>query len=528
MKKSRKYIIRFILFFFIGIAPVMLKAENILSTKSVEGIQGHGFVLEVQIQNSSQIVGFQFDLEIPSGVKLYEDNASLSSRKNDHNLIISSIATNKYRCISYSTSQTSYSGSSGTIVSIPCTIPESMSTGTYPVGLSNCVLGNVNSVNVIDNYQNGSLIVSSSNNQPVANAGPDQTVNELTLVTLDGSQSYDPDGYAIAYSWTAPNGITLINSSISNPTFTAPEITEDKTFTFSLIVNDGILNSVADEVVITIKQVNKTPIADAGEDQNVNVGDLVTLDASSSFDDDGDNLTYLWSAPTEIKLNSNTNLQPAFIVPSVSVPTKFAIVLTVNDGIINSIPDTIYINVVIENQPPVANAGNDQSVVEGDLVTLDGSQSYDPDGDNITYLWISLNEIELNDIEASKPSFIAPDVSAETKFVFTLIVNDGLLESRTDSVIILVSNSTGVNTLSNDETNLFIYPNPTSGLLSVKNCVSLIGEDLFVYNITGELIKKVSITLPYQKIDISDIQDGAYSLVIGQKQMKILKFSNNE
>jgi len=40
---------------------------------------------------------------------------------------------------------------------------------------------------------------------------------------------------------------------------------------------------------------------------------------------------------------------------------------------------------LLQNLPPVANAGQDQQVRVGDLVTLDGRDSYDPDGDLITY-----------------------------------------------------------------------------------------------------------------------------------------------
>jgi len=61
--------------------------------------------------------------------------------------------------------------------------------------------------------------------------------------------------------------------------------------------------------------------------------------------------------------------------------------LTVNDGTVNSIPDTVMVTAASANSAPVANAGPDQNVATASLVTLNGSGSSDADGDTLTYAW---------------------------------------------------------------------------------------------------------------------------------------------
>ena len=96
----------------------------------------------------------------------------------------------------------------------------------------------------------------SGNTPPVADAGPDQAldqpaVDEEVLVTLDGSGSHDPDGDPIVdYVWTGPfpEGGGTVHGV--NPTVKLPVGTS----TVSLVVNDGYADSDPDTVDITINR----------------------------------------------------------------------------------------------------------------------------------------------------------------------------------------------------------------------------------------------------------------------------------
>jgi len=277
-----------------------------------------------------------------------------------------------------------------------------------------------------------------SNQSPVANAGTDQTVNEGILVTLNGTASSDTDGNTLTYFWTAPNGIIISSATAGTPTFTAPEVSKDTEFIFSLKVNDGTVDSQEDLVIVVVKQVNKTPVADAGIDQAIDEGATAILDGSLSSDADQDNLTYKWTAPVGITLSSESAQKPSFIAPEVTQDTRFTFYLVVNDGFTDSPTDQVLVTVKQVNKAPVADAGADQTIEEGSTVTLDGSLSSDADGDSITYKWTTPDGITLSSASAQKPTFIAPEVAEDTQFTFYLVVNDGFADSPAGQVVVTV------------------------------------------------------------------------------------------
>jgi PKD repeat protein len=92
------------------------------------------------------------------------------------------------------------------------------------------------------------------NTPPVANAGPDATVDQDQPITLDGSRSFDADGDPLIYTWTQVGGpaVVLSNPAAPMPIFTSPKI-DGAVLTFQLVVNDGVVDSPADTVVITVR-----------------------------------------------------------------------------------------------------------------------------------------------------------------------------------------------------------------------------------------------------------------------------------
>jgi len=280
------------------------------------------------------------------------------------------------------------------------------------------------------------------NTPPVANAGPDQTVQAGATVTLNGSGSSDADGNPLTYQWSFVGIPTGSTAKLSNPTAVMPTFVADVAgqYVVKLIVNDGKAMSPQDTVTVTTTGGNTAPVANAGPDQSVQAGAVVTLNGSGSTDADQNPLTYDWSfvsVPTgsAAALSNPTAAKPTFIADKAGV---YVIQLIVNDGTVNSTPDTVTITAATGNTAPVANAGPDQTVAVNASVILDGSASHDADRNALTYHWALTSKptgsaAVLSNAATAMPSFTA-DVPGQ--YIAQLVVNDGTVNSAPDTVVI--------------------------------------------------------------------------------------------
>ncbi len=184
------------------------------------------------------------------------------------------------------------------------------------------------------------------------------------------------------------------------------------------------------------------PVADAGPDQSVNAGNTVQLNGTASSDPDSDPLTYLWSfavrpAGSSSELSNPTTATPTF---TPDLAGLYIVRLVVNDGQLDSAPDLVDVRT---NGPPVANAGPDQIVAVGSTVQLDGVNSSDPENSPLAFSWF-LNTrppgstATLSNSQIRNPTFVADLPGA---YIAQLVVNDGLVNSASDLVVIRTAES---------------------------------------------------------------------------------------
>ncbi len=181
------------------------------------------------------------------------------------------------------------------------------------------------------------------------------------------------------------------------------------------------------------------PIANAGPDNAVLVGELVELDGSGSSDPENRELSYLWSfasIPTgsTAAFDLDTSETPEFVL---DVPGEYIVQLIVNNGIEDSVPDTAIITNI--NRAPTADAGINSIVPLNEVVQLDGSASADIDTDPLSFLWTlsaqpNGSSASLSDPQVENPQF-TPDLKGT--YVFDLVVNDGIVDSQIDQVEVL-------------------------------------------------------------------------------------------
>jgi len=275
--------------------------------------------------------------------------------------------------------------------------------------------------------------VTINNVAPTVNAGNDVTIDAGQTVTLHAA-GQDANNNSLGYSWTLVDGpsITLPVMNTQNISITPQN---PGLYKFAVRCSDGVNQSPSDEVYVTANAINHAPTAEAGVDKDVQFGTRVNLDGRSSSDPDGNPLSYSWaqvSGPQATLYNAQS-AQPYF---DATLTGTLMFELIVNDGKVNSTPDTVTIRVLKANNAPIADAGTNMKVKVGTMVTLDASASTDPDGDILTYRWeqVSGATVELTGFNTMNPSF-TPTVTGVLEF--KVVVSDGQASAE-DSVQITV------------------------------------------------------------------------------------------
>jgi hypothetical protein len=182
----------------------------------------------------------------------------------------------------------------------------------------------------------------SANQAPSVDAGADQTIISGETVTLNAIAN-DPDGTVVKYEWKE-GGVVKSN----DPVLTLKNLSTG-THIFTITVTDDKGATASDTVVVTVTApaINQTPIANAGADANMILGESIKLDGNGSYDPEGSSLTYQWEvvkkpAGSKIDTALQSKANPYF---SADKAGEYHIRLTVSDGSLFSTPDEVVVTV---------------------------------------------------------------------------------------------------------------------------------------------------------------------------------------
>ncbi len=247
-------------------------------------------------------------------------------------------------------------------------------------------------------------------------------IHALNTNSLDWSQ-----GLGDGRGFQTPN--LILNLPANSKVLPDGIMDADTTVNGSQVAFDDVVPVATGRVTIRFNEQTRVysmisqasaPIANAGEDRTVKAGSTVTLDAFLSTDLDNDIVSYTWD---------NGFGEGQVVSKQMDVPGIFTVRLTVTDSNNNTSTDSVVITVT-PNNPPVANAGPDQTVKVGSSVTLDAGLSTDVDGDIASYLWS-------NGFGTGKR--VSKVMSQAGAFSVTLTVTDANDNTSTDQLSITVN-----------------------------------------------------------------------------------------
>ena len=263
---------------------------------------------------------------------------------------------------------------------------------------------------------------------PVANAGENMVVDQHTTVTFSSPMSSDNVAIVdITWTFEYDGEERVLTGTGSEFTFDLPGV-----YTVTLVVSDAAGHTVSDTLIITVEDTTP-PVAVAGEDVQVKVGGTVRFNGSAS----SDNLViveHMWMI--DHVGEPQTHFGPILVVTFENLG-EYYVTLVVTDVAGNTGNDTLIVTVV-DDEGPVAVAGDDITIDQGQRLDLDGSGSSDNVG-VVEWSWSLDDGGTVVTLSGPNPNYVFNDAGG---FIVELMVTDASGNSATDTIIVTVRDTT--------------------------------------------------------------------------------------
>lgn len=181
------------------------------------------------------------------------------------------------------------------------------------------------------------------------------------------------------------------------------------------------------------------------------VGTIINLDGSTSINNGGGTLTYIWSLTKPAGSNASiTNFVPSNPYFITDIEGSYTVALVVSNGTSSSAKAVkIFTAVAAANRAPTAVSGTyaSQDVTVNPVIQLDGSGSSDPDNNTLTYLWAIVSKPIGSTATLSGTQIVNPTIAADIggDYQVSLIVNDGAISSSPSYSSITMSPAPTIN-----------------------------------------------------------------------------------
>jgi PKD repeat protein len=272
------------------------------------------------------------------------------------------------------------------------------------------------------------------NKPPVADAGDDIDVLSQTLIYFSGSNSSDPDGEIVSFDW---NFDDYNNPGPETSTDMDPEYKYDLPgeYSVTLTITDDKGSTSSDIVNVIVR--NRPPIAYAGESEINTVFEVIYFNGIAN-DPDGFITEYAWdfNGDEVIDWHASSMGETTYFY-SKAGDYQAVFIVTDNFNAETRIIKNVTI-VDIPNQPPVADAGLNQTLPAGNVL-LKGS-GFDADGKIVLYEW-DFDGDGTYDWSSEKTGILNHNFDAEGEYNAKLKVTDDSGSSATDIVVITIDNS---------------------------------------------------------------------------------------
>jgi len=279
---------------------------------------------------------------------------------------------------------------------------------------------------------------------PIANAGPDITVNQHKTVFFDPSGSSDNVGITdYAWSFTYDENPIVLNDENSSFIFH-----DAGSYVIILNITDADGNWATDTVNITVLDITP-PFADAGPDLTINQSQLMDFGIHQNSSDNVGIVKWIWTFKYD---NYNrTIIYPKYLLPSLPffifyVPGTYEVTLNVSDEAGNWATDMLNVT-VRDTSPPIANGGNYIQINQNGTVDFNGNGSKDNIG-IVNYTWTFYHEGELITLYGISPTFM---FTKPGNFTITLTVSDSDGNQDMDVFDIIVNPIADPSDLDNNE-----------------------------------------------------------------------------